>query len=94
MHPFISQGGSSENEGSCARADIQQKLQEKKQKQLAELRVIEEEILQGKLQRRDTAGPAPQPVRQPAPHSKRHRAHTPEILLAPRFLHLYRFVLL
>ncbi|KAE8751914.1 hypothetical protein FOCC_FOCC001391 [Frankliniella occidentalis] len=84
------QGGSSENEGSCARADIQQKLQEKKQKQLAELRVIEEEILQGKLQRRDTAGPAPQPVRQPAPYAKRHRAHTPEILLAPRFLHLYR----
>lgn len=87
---YNQQGGSSENESSCARADIQQKLQEKKQKQLAELRVIEEEILQGKLQRRETAGPTPQPVRQPAPYAKRHRAHTPEILLAPRFLHLYR----
>ncbi|KAL4716482.1 hypothetical protein ACJJTC_015910 [Scirpophaga incertulas] len=43
-------GGSSENEGSSvgSRVNIQQKLQEKKQKQLAELRVIEEEIKQGK----------------------------------------------
>lgn len=32
-----------------SRVNIQQKLQEKKQKQLAELRVIEEEIKQGKL---------------------------------------------
>lgn len=43
-------GGSSENEGSAgSRVNIQQKLQEKKQKQLAELKIIEEEIKQGKL---------------------------------------------
>ncbi|XP_058125220.1 uncharacterized protein LOC131285466 [Anopheles ziemanni] len=44
-------GGSSENEGSSvgSRVNIQQKLQEKKQKQLAELKIIEEEIKQGKL---------------------------------------------
>lgn len=42
----------SENEGSVSsRIDIQQKLQEKKQHQLAELREIEEEIKQGKLKR-------------------------------------------
>lgn len=42
----------SENEGSVSsRIDIQQKLQEKKQQQLAELREIEEEIKQGKLKR-------------------------------------------
>lgn len=40
----------SENEGSAgSRVDIYQKLQEKKQKQLAELKIIEEEIKQGKL---------------------------------------------
>lgn len=45
-----SQNGSSENESSVgSRVNIQQKLQEKKQKQLAELKVIEEEIKQGKL---------------------------------------------
>lgn len=39
-----------ENEGSAgSRVDIYQKLQEKKQKQLAELKIIEEEIKQGKL---------------------------------------------
>lgn len=32
-----------------SRVNIQQKLQEKKQKQLAELKIIEEEIKQGKL---------------------------------------------
>uniref|UniRef100_A0A2M4A6Z2 XK-related protein n=1 Tax=Anopheles triannulatus TaxID=58253 RepID=A0A2M4A6Z2_9DIPT len=44
-------GGSSENEGSSvgSRVNIQQKLLEKKQKQLAELKIIEEEIKQGKL---------------------------------------------
>lgn len=42
---------SSENEGSSvgSRVNIHQKLQEKKQKQLAELKIIEEEIKQGKL---------------------------------------------
>lgn len=40
----------SENEGSAgSRVNIHQKLQEKKQKQLAELKIIEEEIKQGKL---------------------------------------------
>lgn len=41
----LSQNGSSENESSVgSRVNIQQKLQEKKQKQLAELKVIEEEV--------------------------------------------------
>lgn len=48
--PRSNAGGSSENEGSAgSRVNIQQKLQEKKQKQLAELKIIEEEIKQGKL---------------------------------------------
>ena len=48
----LPRSGSSENEGSvCSRVDIQLKLQEKKRQQLAELRVIEEEIKQGKLKR-------------------------------------------
>lgn len=45
-----SQQGSSENDSIAgSRVDIQQKLQEKRQNQLAELRAIEEEIRQGKL---------------------------------------------
>lgn len=45
-----SQQGSSENDESAgSHVDIRQKLQEKKQNQLAELRAIEEEIRQGKL---------------------------------------------
>lgn len=132
------QGGSSENEASSvgSRVNIQQKLHEKKQKQLAELRVIEEEIKQGKLARPTCAvgggGPggggsgAPSGLeefgslpRQPIPRAKRHdaadcwpppsppasrplpppysyhiippprakhRANTPEILLAPHYL--------
>ncbi|RZF33331.1 hypothetical protein LSTR_LSTR007676 [Laodelphax striatellus] len=88
------QGGSSENEGSSSvgsRVNIQQKLQEKKQKQLLELRVIEEEIKQGKLHP-SPAGvvpppPPPPPPRgkQPPPHTS--RPHTPEILLTPHYLH-------
>lgn len=74
-------GGSSETEGSVAssRINIQLKLQEKKQKQLAELKIIEEEIKQGKLGRgckmthdscdNDEAKILP---RLPAPRSKRH----------------------
>lgn len=51
--PRNSIAGSSETEGSQAssRINIQLKLQEKKQKQLAELKIIEEEIKQGKLGR-------------------------------------------
>ncbi|KAF0768941.1 XK-related protein [Aphis craccivora] len=44
-----SQQGSSENESASSHVDIRQKLQEKRQNQLAELRAIEEEIRQGKL---------------------------------------------
>lgn len=44
-----SQQGSSENESVGSHVDIRQKLQEKRQNQLAELRAIEEEIRQGKL---------------------------------------------
>lgn len=74
-------GGSSETEGSVAssRINIQLKLQEKKQKQLAELKIIEEEIKQGKLSR---AGKIPHDScdndegkilpRLPAPRSKKH----------------------
>lgn len=72
-------GGSSENEGSAgSRVNIHQKLQEKKQKQLAELKIIEEEIKQGKL-----GGPVPNSLepgddmrgslpRQPIPRVKKH----------------------
>lgn len=62
---------SSENEGSSvgSRVNIHQKLQEKKQKQLAELKIIEEEIKQGKL-----VGPesADFDDRQPIPREKKH----------------------
>lgn len=45
-----SQQGSSENDSvGGSQVDIRQKLQEKRQNQLAELRAIEEEIRQGKL---------------------------------------------
>lgn len=74
---FSVQGGSSENEGSSvgSRVNIQQKLQEKKQKQLAELRVIEEEIKQGKLAK--TTPVAAEEIysslqRQPIPRAKTH----------------------
>lgn len=72
-------GGSSENEGSAgSRVNIHQKLQEKKQKQLAELKIIEEEIKQGKL-----GGPVTNTLesddgrggsllRQPIPRAKKH----------------------
>ncbi|RVE46350.1 hypothetical protein evm_008973 [Chilo suppressalis] len=65
------------NEGSSvgSRVNIQQKLQEKKQKQLAELRVIEEEIKQGKLAK--TTPVAAEEIysslqRQPIPRAKTH----------------------
>lgn len=77
-------GGSSETEGSVAssRINIQLKLQEKKQKQLAELKIIEEEIKQGKLGRQKPVGIDPSEndeggkvsllPRQPAPRAKKH----------------------
>jgi hypothetical protein len=78
----------SENEGSVgSRVDIQQKLQEKKQQQLAELREIEEEIKQGKLKRPHLSDiPEPVTVRQPIPFEKKQpwfRAEPP-IQLSPR----------
>lgn len=56
--PRNSIAGSSETEGSQAssRINIQLKLAEKKQKQLAELKIIEEEIKQGKLGRSKLTG--------------------------------------
>lgn len=62
---------SSENEGSSvgSRVNIHQKLQEKKQKQLAELKIIEEEIKQGKLVGPESVDPDD---RQPIPRTKRH----------------------
>ncbi len=67
-------GGSSETEGSVAssRINIQMKLQEKKQKQLAELKIIEEEIKQGKLSRAAKITHEPSLPRLPAPRSKKH----------------------
>lgn len=62
---------SSENEGSSvgSRVNIHQKLQEKKQKQLAELKIIEEEIKQGKLVGPESVDPDD---RQPIPKAKKH----------------------
>lgn len=83
------QGGSSENESTSQghRVNIQQKLQEKKQKQLAELKVIEEEIKQGKHQR---PGGTPTPLEPPPPPPPRGKqppqSNTCEILLAPYYL--------
>lgn len=84
--PRNSMAGSSETEGSVAssRINIQLKLQEKKQKQLAELKIIEEEIKQGKLGRQkvlgvdndECGGKVSLPIylwdRQPAPRAKKH----------------------
>lgn len=89
--PLPQQGGSSENDSSSHsqghRVNIQQKLQEKKQKQLAELKVIEEEIKQGKHQR---PGGTPTPLEPPPPPPPRGKqppqSNTCEILLAPYYL--------
>lgn len=72
-----SHNGSSENESSVgSRVNIQQKLQEKKQKQLAELKVIEEEIKQGKLvgphNNTGTISSNDDTTRQPIPRIKKH----------------------
>ena len=64
----------SENEGSItSRVDIHEKLQKKKQQQLAELKKIEEEIKQGKLVKPNkTDGYMPGPTsHQPAPFTKK-----------------------
>lgn len=84
--PRSQTGGSSENEGSAgSRVNIHQKLQEKKQKQLAELKIIEEEIKQGKL-----GGPGSNNtlglgddgrtslLRQPIPRTKKHNNLEPQ----------------
>lgn len=73
-------GNSSENDASSvgSRVNIQQKLQEKKQKQLAELKVIEEEIKSGKLTlpkigtMSSNEGHKSSMPREPIPRSKRH----------------------
>lgn len=85
-----------------SRVNIQQKLQEKKQQQLQELRVIEEEIKQGKLQRPHPTDISEQgTLRQPIPRAKKQpwvppdvqkksvpnsRSKTPEVLLTPSYL--------
>lgn len=77
------------------RVDIQQKLEAKKRQQLQELRVIEEEIKQGKLERPHPTDMTEQgTLRQPIPKAKKrpwalapkYRAGTPEVLLAPHYL--------
>lgn len=73
-------GNSSENDTSSmsSRFNIQQKLQEKKQKQLAELKIIEEEIKQGKLTGPKTGTMSSNDdqktslPRQPIPRNKKH----------------------
>ncbi|XP_054717870.1 uncharacterized protein LOC129227348 [Uloborus diversus] len=64
---------SSDHESSVgSRVNIQQKLQEKKQQQLQELKEIEEEIKQGKLKRPHPMDIGDQDtLRQPIPHSKK-----------------------
>ncbi|XP_064087600.1 uncharacterized protein LOC135202250 [Macrobrachium nipponense] len=78
----LPQSLSSDHEGSIgSRVNIQQKLQEKKQQQIAELRQIEEEIKAGKLKR-----PHPSDIsesgtlRQPIPRSKKQPWLKPEPL--------------
>ena len=78
----LPQSVSSDHEGSVgSRVNIQQKLQEKKQQQIAELRQIEEEIKAGKLKR-----PHPSDIsesgtlRQPIPRAKKQPWLRPEPL--------------
>ncbi|CAG7785204.1 unnamed protein product [Allacma fusca] len=77
----------SENESVGSRVDIQQKLQEKKQQQLAELKEIEEEIKLGKL-KRPQFNEIPEPVseHQPIPFEKKQPwfRTDPPIQLSPR----------
>uniref|UniRef100_A0A336LEL1 XK-related protein n=1 Tax=Culicoides sonorensis TaxID=179676 RepID=A0A336LEL1_CULSO len=73
-------GNSSENDASSisSRFNIQEKLREKKQKQLAELKIIEEEIKQGKLTGPKTGTMSSNDdqkaslPRQPIPRTKKH----------------------
>ena len=72
--PLHARSGSSlDDTGSlCSRVDIQLKLQEKKRQQLAELRVIEEEIMQGKLKRPLQSDVSESgTLKQPIPRSKK-----------------------
>lgn len=82
----------SENECSSvgSRPDIHQKLLEKKQKQLAELKKIQEEIKLGKLPREPEYMMGIQPPLPPPPPQDKQTPHydTPEILLAPRYLNV------
>ncbi|XP_076030330.1 uncharacterized protein LOC143018645 [Oratosquilla oratoria] len=89
MQPFwkrpLPRSVSSDHEGSVgSRVNIQQKLQEKKQQQIAELRQIEEEIKAGKLKR-----PHPSDIsesgtlRQPIPRSKKQPWLKPEPIEYP-----------
>jgi hypothetical protein len=79
----------SENEGSVSsRVDIQQKLQEKKKQQLAELREIEEEIKQGKLKRPQfNEIPQPTAVRQPIPVEKKQPWFRTDDRIPPMIAH-------
>ncbi|GBM87842.1 hypothetical protein AVEN_58706-1 [Araneus ventricosus] len=71
---------SSDHESSVgSRVNIQQKLQEKKQQQLQELKEIEEEIKQGKLKRPHPMEMSDQDtLHQPIPHSKKQPWVRPE----------------
>ena len=61
-----------ENNSIGSKVNIQHKLKEKKQKQLAELKVIEEEIKQGKIERTSlSAANVPHSSLQPIPRTKR-----------------------
>ncbi|XP_065226228.1 uncharacterized protein LOC135849652 [Planococcus citri] len=80
----------SENDCSSvgSRPDIHQKLLEKKQKQLAELKKIQEEIKLGKLSGEPEYMIGIHPPHRPPPPQDKKNPHydTPEILLAPRYL--------
>lgn len=72
-------GGSDHESSVGSRVNIQQKLQEKKQQQLQELKEIEEEIKQGKLKRPRPLEISEQgTLRQPVPQSKKQPWLRPE----------------
>lgn len=83
-HPFWKKSlpklVSSDQDGSVgSRVNIQQKLQEKKQQQLQELKDIEEEIKQGKIQKPHPMEISEQgTLRQPIPRSKKQPWVKPE----------------
>lgn len=72
--------GSDHESSVGSRVNIQQKLQEKKQQQLQELKEIEEEIKQGKIKRPHPLDTSEQgTLRQPIPHSKKQPWMRPEL---------------